>query len=174
MKHSPVATILLLLGLFTVDAQDTEIEFTFNIDDYNASQILHSLRDGHRSEVLYEFRLLREARGIAKIFGDRLIKETQMRYVARWDALDENFVVLIDDARERAFDDPDVFLAFFLSIRNHTMDLQGSLVDGDYLLCRWRLQPIKLVPPLTLMTLIKPDLQIISSWKRTAFAWVTK
>lgn len=174
MRKAPVVTILLLLGLSTVGAQDAEIEFSFRIEDYKTSEIINSLRDGHRSEVLYEFRLLREAKGIAKIFGDRLIEEAQVLYVARWDALDENFVVRIDNTIERAFDDPDMFLAFFLSVRDHTMSIPDDLQNGDYLLGRWRLQPIKLVPPLTLMTLIKPDLQIISSWRQTHFTRVAR
>ena len=174
MRHASAVTILLLLGLINLGAQDAEIKFSFGVDDYSKSQIIDSLRDGHRSEVLYEFRLLREARGIAKIFGDRLVKEAKVVYVARWDALDENFVVLIDDVLEKVFADAETFLTFFLSVENHTMRLSSGLNDGDYLICRWRLQPIKLVPPLTLMTLIKRDLQILSSWQRTTITQVTQ
>jgi hypothetical protein len=172
MRPGSAVTILLLLGLVNAGAQDTEIEFSFNVDDYSKPRIIESLLDGHRSEVLYEFRLLREAKGISKIFGDRLIREVTLEYVARWDAFDENFVVLIDNVLERAFDDVDSFLAFFLSVENQTIRLADPLHDDDYLLCRWRLQPIKLVPPLTLMTLIKTDLQIISSWQQTTITRV--
>ena len=174
MRHAATVTILLLLGLINAGAQDAEIEFSFKINDYSKSRIIESLLNGHRSEVLYEFRLLREAKGIGKIFGDRLIKEEKLEYVARWDAFDENFVVLIDDVLEREFDDAETFLAFFLSVENQTIRLTNGLNESDYLLCRWRLQPIMLVPPLTLMTLIKTDLQIISSWRRTAITRVTR
>lgn len=167
MRHAPVVTILFLFVLTNAGAQMAQIEFSFFVDDYSESRIIESLLAGHRSEVRYEFRLLKEARGIGKIFGDRLVAEEAISYVARRDTLDETYVVLIDGVEERVFGNTDSFLAFFLSVKNHTMRLTENLNDGDYLLCRWRLQPIKLVPPLTLMTLIKTDLQIISSWERT-------
>ena len=66
-----------------------------------------------------------------------------------------------------------VFIAFFLSIRDRTMHIADGLNEGDYLLCRWRIQPVKLVPPLTLMTIFRSDLQVISSWKRTDFERVS-
>jgi hypothetical protein len=169
MRSAPVFTFLLLLGVVNVGAQNIKIAFSFGVDNYSKSKILDSLSDGHRSEVRYEFRLLREARGLGKIFGDRLVKEDVLSYVARWDAFDEKFVVVVDGSAERSFDDSDGFLAFFLAVRNRTMIVADGLDDGDYLLCRWRIQPVKLVPPLTLMTIFRSDLQVISSWKRTDF-----
>ncbi len=167
MSRAPAVILLFLFVLSSAGAQEPQIEFSFGVDGYSQSRIIESLLNGHRSEVLYEFRLFRKARGIGTIFGDRLLKEDMVSYVARWDALDEHFLVLIDGIEERVFGDIKSFLEFFLSVRNHVMRLSNNLNDGEYLLCRWRIQPIKLVPPLTLMTLIKPDLQIISSWQRT-------
>ncbi len=174
MRKSAAVIILFMLGLANAGAQTTNIIFTFSIDNYPESRIIKSLYEGHRSEVLYEFRLLQEAEGIRKIFGDRLIEEEKTVYVARWDPLNESFVVLIDGSAERIFNDPQSFLDFFLSIKNRAIPVSPPLAEDAYLLCRWSIQPIKLVPPLTLMTLIKPDLQTISSWERTAIEEVIR
>jgi hypothetical protein len=173
MKKAPVITLLLLLSVVNAGAQDTRIEFSFDVENYSKSKIIDSLLGGHRSEVRYEFRLLREAKGLGKIFGDRLIHEDELSYVARWDAFEENYVVVIDGSVEKTFDDREGFLDFFLAVKNRTMRIATGLIDGDYLLCRWSIQPVKLVPPLTLMTIFKSDLQVISSWKQTDFERVS-
>jgi hypothetical protein len=111
---------------------------------------------------------------LRKLFGDRLIKEEETVYIARRDALDETFVVLVNETAEFTFADAASFLEFFLSVENRGMVIPESLHDDDYLLCRSIIQPIKLVPPLTLMTLIKSDLQTISSWQLTDFEKVTR
>jgi hypothetical protein len=173
MRYVPVIA-LFLLGSTGVFAQSSSVLFSFKVEDYPESQILESLLNGHRSEVRYEFRIFRRARGLAKIFGDKLIKEEERLYIARWDALDESFVVLVDQSTELVFNDAPSFLDFFLSIDNRRMFIPEGLHEEDYLLCRWRIQPIKLVPPLTLMTFIKSDLQTISPWRRTVMekvAW---
>lgn len=167
MRKSVLVAILLMSGLVGAVAQSTRITFNFSVENYPEVRIIESLLDGHRSEVRYEFRILRKARGVRKIFGDRLVKEEETSYVARWDALDQNFVVLMDGAAERVFENANSFLDFFLSVNNRVITIEETLTDDDYLVCRWRIQPVKLVPPLTLMTLVKSDLQTISNWERT-------
>lgn len=167
MRKSVLLAMLLMPGLIDAVAQNTTISFDFAVKHYPESRIIQSLLDGHRSEVRYDFRLLRKATGLRKILGDRLVAEEQTTYIARWDAFDESFVVLIDGAAERVFKDANSFLEFFLSVENRVMTIEEILTDQDYLFCRWRIQPVKLVPPLTLMTLIKSDLQTISSWQQT-------
>ena len=172
MRNAGIFIFLLLLSAIDAGAQNTEITFTYIVDEYPESRIIESLLNGHRSEIRYEFRLLRKAKGLGKILGDRLVKKAETAYIARWHALSENFVVLIDGVTEHFFSDAASFLQFFFSVE-YTMQLSNSLRDEDYLLCRSRIQPIKLVPPLTLMTLIKSDLQTISSWQQTIIAKVS-
>jgi len=167
MRTALLVIALLPFGLMAAGAENSAIVFSFCVEDYPSSRIIESLREGHRSEVHYEFRILRRAKGLARLFGDKLIKKEETTYVARWDALDENYVVLVDESVERVFADAGSFLRFFLSVDSHRVSLPETLSDDDYLLCRWSIQPVKLVPPLTLMTLIKSDLQTISSWQRT-------
>ena len=174
MRKAVLLAILLMPGLIDAVAQNTIISFDFAVKDYPESRVIDALLDGHRSEVRYDFRLLRKATGLRKILGDRLVTGEQTTYMARWDAFDESFVVLIDGAAERVFKDANSFLEFFLSVENRVMTIEESLTDEDYLLCRWRIQPVKLVPPLTLMTLVKSDLQTISSWQRTEMKKATR
>ena len=169
MKIPTSVIALLLLGSIGASAEGTTIFFSFKVETYQESQIIESLLDGHRSEIHYEFRVFRKATGLRKLFGDRVIEQEETMYIARWDALDESFVVLVDETAEFVFADAAEFLDFFLSVNNRRMYIPHSLHDDDYLLCRWIIQPIKLVPPLTLMTLIKSDLQTISPWQLTDF-----
>jgi len=174
MKIPPSIIVLFLLGSIEAAAQNPTVVFSFTVDDYPESRIIESLMDGHRSEVRFEFRMLRKAKGFRKIFGDKLLAEEERVFVARWDAFDESFIVTVDETTEHIFSDAISFLNFFLSVNSHRMAVSESLLDDDYLMCRWRIQPIKLVPPLTLMTLVKSDLQTNSSWKQTVFEQVNR
>lgn len=164
MKRT-ATTLLFILLQSSVHAEIGLIDFVFTVEDYPADRIVESLVAGHRSEVRYEIRVLRRVTGLRRILGDVLVHQEEISYVARWDALDELFVVQIDGAEERTFTEKEPFFAFFLSLMNHRINIGEEITPESYLLCRSRIQPIKLVPPLTLMTLIRSDLQTISDWK---------
>lgn len=169
MRRSTAAIVgLLFLGLPGA-AAPSRIEFTYTITNYPEDAIMESLMDGHRSEVRYEIRVYRKASGFRRLFGNRLIKQEETVYVARWDALDERYIVLIDGIREEWFESSQPFLRFFLSLSEYSMPVPSEMAENDYLVCRSRIQPIKLVPPLTLLTLIKPELLIVSPWSQITF-----
>ncbi len=166
MKSTAAALLLMLLRLSPIAAQSAWIDFAFAVDDYPTDRIIESLVAGHRSEVLFEIRVLKKVTGFRRILGDVLVHQEKVTYVARWDALNELFVIKIDDTQEIAFEREGPFLAFFLSLADYRINIGQEFPSEGYLLCRSRIQPIKLVPPLTLMTLIRTDLQTISAWTR--------
>jgi hypothetical protein len=163
MKRTAVALLFTLLQT-SLYAENRWIDFVFTVEDYPTDRIVESLVAGHRSEVRYEIRLLKRVTGLRRILGDVLIHREEISYVARWDAMDELFVVQIDGTQERTFAEKEPFIAFFLSLTDHRIRPGQEIPPEGYLLCRSRIQPIKLVPPLTLMTLLRSDLQTISDW----------
>jgi hypothetical protein len=159
-----------LLSLVAVPvAAEIVLGFDYSVGDEFAPRILDSLGDGHRSEVIYETRVYRRNKGLAKLFGDRLIGETTTVYDARRDELNEWYVVTVDGMHEHTFVREEDLVRFFLTLSDRRIVLD-EIGEGEiYLLCRSQIEPIKLVPPLTLMTFFIPELRITTPWKNTPY-----
>ncbi|MBT3275085.1 MAG: hypothetical protein HN368_18165 [Spirochaetales bacterium] len=169
MKLSIPITILLLLLPFYGFSQNTRIHFSYSIENYREERIIESLTDGHKAEVRYEIRVFRNVSGIRKLFGDTLIHQEQTVYVARWDALDENYIIQIDSIDEIIFNEQTDFFKALFSLTEYQLIIDYDLEDDDYVVCRSRIQPIMLIPPLTLMTIFRSDLRETSSWSQVQF-----
>ena len=146
-----------------------QIEFSWFTGVEIADEILASLEAGHRAEIHYEIRLYSKNVGIARLFGDRLVKETSLIYDARWDELNERYVVLIDDEHEVAFESPALCTEFLLSLRGYRIEIPEQYEKEMYLMCRAQIEPIRLVPPLTLMTFLVPKFRTRTPWTHVEY-----
>ena len=156
------------------NASWSELEFSFFTDVDIADEILASLREGHRSEIHYEARIYKRTAGISQLMGDRLIAESSVLYEARWDELNERYIVLIDEEHEIGFEDPNRLTSFLLSLNKHRITLQDDPEGEIYLLCRAQIEPIRLVPPLTLMTFLLPKFRTTTPWGETEFTRIDR
>ncbi len=152
---------------------DTVIEFSYDTDFFSHKEVIESIEEGHRAEIRFELRAYRTVQGIRKLFGDRLVAESTVVYEARKDPLNGTYVVTVGNVRENVFENTSAFLEFFFSLENYRMLLPPVEAENDteslYVLCRAKLEPIKLVPPLTLMPVIIPGFRTVSSWERVSY-----
>ena len=161
---------VVLLGIIAGNARAAPyLKFTFSplLDPKEA--IIESLDDGHRAEIRYEARIYRRTTGVNRLFGDRLIAEEMVTYEARWDELNSRYIVVVDEEFERSFFDADDLLAFLLILDNHIIRLPNDSSDAIYLMCRAQVEPILLVPPLTLLAVVIPKFRMTTPWMRTEF-----
>lgn len=165
------AVLFFALAALSPIWSDAILEFSFSPGLDTADSILQSLAEGHRSDVHYEARVYRRITGVSRIFGDRLIAETTVEYQARWDELNKRYVVLIDSERERSFDSSDALLEFLLALNNHHIHVPEEDGEDLYLVCRAQIEPIHLVPPLTLMTFLMPRFRTTTPWVETGYRW---
>jgi hypothetical protein len=150
--------------------QQPLIEFSYNAFSYPAEKIVSSLQEGHRSEIRFQMRLYREIDGFLRIFGDRLVADHLLIYEARWDSINQHFIVIDNEDREYSpFSSEDEFIRFFLNLDAYRMTIDASDTEQLYLLCRSRIQSIKLVPPLTLMSFLIPRFRETTAWERIPF-----
>ncbi len=155
-------------------ADGTAVVVSFSPDEMPSDDVIESLEEGHRAEIRYELRVFREVAGIRKLFGDRLIAELYVLYEARKDPLNATYVVTVGDSRELVFDDRNRFLDFFFSLDGYRMEIPVTDTSALYVLGRAELEPMKLVPPLTLMPIVFPGFRTTTAWKRIPFREVER
>ena len=145
------------------------LKFTFAPQLDPKEAIVESLEAGHRAEVHYEARIYRRTTGLNRLFGDRLVAEEKVVYEARWDEFNSRYVVVVDEEFERSFTDADDLISFLLILDSHIISLPKESSDAIYLMCRAQIEPIRLVPPLTLLAVVVPKFRMSTPWRRTEF-----
>jgi hypothetical protein len=112
------------------------------------AELVASLRSGLESRVTFTVRLW-ERRGL---LGDRRLAERSVSRGAYWDFLDERFVVEAEDGTRSYYDTPEALLDGFLSLE--MAPLAAGLRPGArpaYVTARAVLEPVRLMPPLTVV-----------------------
>lgn len=179
---TPVIPILLLLVSTFVSGQEARLhaavrgrrvygtveylDSNFAERGVSASQaVLASLWDGLRAEITFQLRLYRRSSGVFAFLGDRLLRERQVDQVALFDFYENRYKILRDNRITGEYAAETEFLDAFFSLPE--IDL-GEINTGDggdyYLLARVRMMPVKIIPPLNIITLFSTDTVFTTPW----------
>ncbi len=130
-----------------------------------AESLLDSLREGQAAEIVFQFRLYREQAGLASLFGDRLIREKTVIRQGMLDVFDRRFIVRDDAGGSADYRDPSSFVQGFFSIAGCDLgDPDGDEPGRLYVLARIRYSPVRLVPPLNIVSLFTRRTAVITRW----------
>ncbi len=133
--------------------------------DPRAGEVLAALEEGLAAEIQFQLRLYRRQRRPFTFLGDRLVSELRLLRTARYDRFERRYCILSPGAPEDRFEEPQAFLQAFF--RLGPLALGGPPAEEGaayYVQSRARLAPVKIVPPLKLITLFFP--QAASPWLR--------
>jgi len=148
-----------------VGLQGGRVLVSLGYSDPRSGQVLAALEDGLASEIQFQLRLYRRQRGPFAFLGDRLASELRLVRTARYDRFERRYRILSPGAPEARFADARSFLEAFFALGPLAL---GAIPAGDaaryYVQSRVRLAPVKIVPPLKLITLFYP--QTSSPWLR--------
>lgn len=131
------------------------------------------LRAGLESRITFTLRCYRRQRGLAALFGDALLAERTVARLAFYDAIDRRFVVEQDGARSSYADEAAFHEAFF-TLRGVALGPAAPARDGAaaaaprYVAARAQYDPVRLSPPLTILTLFGLAARITTPWVRQA------
>ncbi len=129
------------------------------------SRVLENLSDGMRAGITFHIRLYRRATGPFSFLGDRLIAEEHPEFEAGWDVFADRYVLRGPRGQERRFQSADVFVAQFFSLSRYRLTNAASgLTDDHYILVQVALEPVKLVPPVNLVSLFSQQTMVSSQW----------
>lgn len=129
------------------------------------SDVLENLSDGMRAGVTFHIRLYRRATGPFSFLGDRLIAEEHPELEAGWDVFADRYVLRGPRGQERRFRAADDFISQFFSLSRYRMtNVASELSDRHYILVQVSLEPVKLVPPVNLVSLFSQQTMVTSPW----------
>ena len=151
------------------------VNASLRFSDPRQEEVLAALDEGLAAEVHFQLRLYRRLQGRPTFLGDRLLAERRIAQTARYDRFAERYVIERQGRRVGEFSEPAAFLEAFCSLRDFPVGrLSGplpapargaSLPPAEhYLLGRVRLYPVRVVFPLSLITLFLPKLAVESRW----------
>ncbi len=139
------------------------------ITDPPEQQILESLHNGTRSEILYHIKVYAETSGLASFLPDKLLAEYKILREASIQKYDGSYLIS-DGSRQDTFLDERLFLESFLNLRDFRIP-SGRFREQDendtvYILVRVTLSTIKLIPPMTILKFFLPESRMTSPWTR--------
>lgn len=136
-----------------------------------ADEPIASLRDGLESRITFTLRCYRRQHGLAALFGDALLAERTVARVAFYDAIERRFVVEQDDARS-SYADEAAFRQAFFTLRGVALGPVAPARAGAgagasrYVAARAQYDPVRLSPPLTILTLFGLAARYTTPWVR--------
>ena len=132
-----------------------------------------ALRDGLESRITFTLRCYEHRPGIAGLLGDALLAERTVVRVAFYDFFDRRFVVEQDGQRSSYADEAGFLAAFFTLGGVEVMPAAGAprsagrgAAGSRYVAARAQYDPVRLSPPLTILTLFGVAARHTTPWVR--------
>ena len=145
------------------DGISANVSFRWNKE----ADLVDSLRDGMEARIIFTLRVYQKNQGFLPFLRDRLLAETSIARSAFWDFLDGKFVVESDDGSRSAYTSAQDLLTGFFSLTDFPL-LRLPPQHGElrYVMARARLEPVRLMPPLTIVTLAGAAASYTTPWER--------
>jgi hypothetical protein len=129
--------------------------------------LVQSLKSGLESRISFTIRLYEARHGLWPFGADRLLVQKTIARTAYWDPLDATFVVERDDGSRRNYPDSDSLLLGFFSVDRALLSPTSSARGRHlYVVARAQFEPVRLVPPLTLVSIVGATGSVATPWVR--------
>jgi len=175
--RAPAAAVALLL-LLAIDAGGQELTLTAartgDMVVASASFLWHrqeeltsTLRDGLESRITFTVRVYEKKSSLLPFIADRLVAEEVIARNAFYDFLDGRYVIETDTGARASYTDVAGLLADFLSLPSLLLPRCRPWRDsGCYVAARVRFDPVRLMPPLTIVSLVGATATVTTPWVR--------
>jgi hypothetical protein len=160
-----VFCLFVFVSFFHIQAYAIKTDFTASMDSRhlwvearlrgsNQDEISAALGDGLKSEIVFQFRIYRKNRGFFSFTGDVLVLEKKLTYVAYKDFF-KNIYIIQNESGYSIYSGEGEFFEQFLKCSLFLVTLPDSPDPSDYtVLARITINPVKLEPPLHIVSLI--------------------
>ena len=176
MRGAAGALPCLLLIAFPLAAQSVELrvdargaaitaDLAFRWD--KVRELVDGLRDGLESTVTFTFRVHEKRSGLLPLLRDPLLAEKTVARNAFWDFLDDTFVVESDAGGRTEYPREEDLLRNYLSLTAVPLyRFTGGWRPACYVVARAQFEPVRLVPPLTIVSLAGSASTFTTPWVR--------
>jgi hypothetical protein len=138
-------------------------DITFRWD--RMEELVASLRQGLESRITFTARVYETRRGILP--GDRMLAERKVARSAFWDFLDDRFVVETDTGTRVSYASVDELLKGFFTLSKIPLYTRPRASQAlVYVVGRAQFEPVRLMPPLTLVSMVGRAATYTSPWVR--------
>ena len=180
MRGAAGALLCLLLAAFPLAAQSVELgvvsrgnglaaDLTFRWD--KVRELVDGLRDGLESRITFTFRVYERRSGLLPFLRDPLLAEKTVARNAFWDFLDNTFVVESDTGVRAEHPQAEDLLRDYLSLSSVPLyRFTGGRRPACYVVARAQFEPVRLVPPLTIVSLAGAASTLTTPWVRAEVA----
>ena len=126
-----------------------------------------ALRQGLESRITFTVRLYEKRRPVLFLAPDHLLVERTVSRSAFWDFLDDRFVVESDTGARVSYASAEELLGDFLSVEEMFLYPVPRNAHRDlYATARAQFEPVRLMPPLTLVSLVGRAAALVTPWVR--------
>ncbi len=145
--------------------RDTTVHVTIEFESPRSEEVLASLRDGLKAEIIFQARLYRKSRGLLSFLGDRLLVETKISRTAYFDFYENRYMILRDGNLLGEYASEQEFLHSFFFLPDLELgEIDISELEKLYVLARVRMMPVKIISPLNIITLFSSETVSTSPW----------
>ncbi len=165
---------ILLFFCIPVSGQETSCELSCEYDnlsisitlyDFKEKKILTTLENELRSEIIFDIQIYKKRKGVLFLLGDKLLHEYHPFHEAHWDQFNKQYSIKSDNTIINYTSKPDFFNNFF-SLKNYPLRFKPLNPENYYLLSRIRLETVKLVPPLTILSPVLFENKYKTPWRK--------
>jgi hypothetical protein len=130
-----------------------------------ADEVIESLRKGLESRITFTIRLYERRRPAFSFAGDRLLSQRTVTRSAFWDFLDKVFVVEEAGSPQKIYPEPGELLGGFFALDEvFGFDMAAAARRRLYVTARAQFEPVRLMPPLTLVGLAGAAANVTTPW----------
>jgi hypothetical protein len=172
----PAILALLLLCAAGLDAQAISLTVTRNSLLVSAGivfswdkqeELLATLREGLESRITFTLRAYEKTPGLFAFLGDRLLAERTIARSAFFNFLDGTYVVEEDGGARATYTDLGALLKGFFTVQNVRLArLRPEHLAPFYVVARAQFEPVRLMPPLSIVSLAGAAASHTTSWAR--------
>jgi hypothetical protein len=132
-----------------------------------ADEVIDSLQAGLESRITFTTRLYEARRPAFSFAGDRLLFQRSVTRSAFWDFLDQVFVVEQEGVPQKTYTDPrELIRGFFALDEVFNVDMASAVRRRLYVTARAQFEPVRLMPPLSLISLAGAAANVATPWVR--------
>ena len=149
----------------SVTARGTLIVSTLLFHWPRTTELVDSLRTGLESRITFTVRLYEQRRAALLFSRDRLLAEQVVSRSVFWDFLEGVFVVEQEGGGQKTFPDDASLLAGLFSLEE-VFPGAGAARRPVYVSARAQFEPVRLMPPLTLVSMAGAASTVTTPWVR--------
>lgn len=155
LKKINIFIILLFCAAF-LQALDQEVNITvlkngininISVKNLDRSLLVNTLKDGLRCGITFEIQLFKKIRAIA----DKFISSTVITREGKWDPFSKSYLISQNEEFFQYTHSINDFFNVFLDLENLDIPFEKSDDSQYYILCRVRVETLKLVPPFQIL-----------------------